>query len=66
MYKQSGKESAEKIKSLCEAYEGYEEWLYLFSVFPLQLSVGEDHVNGRSVGLESTLQFWVDFLCYYL
>ena len=56
----------DQIESLCEVYEGNEEWLPLFSAFLLKLFEGEDHVYSGSVGTEAALRLRVDLLCKYL
>ena len=56
----------DKIESLCEVYEGNEEWLPLLPTFLLKLFEEEDHVNSGSVGTEAALRLRVDLLCKYL
>lgn len=47
--------SAQQVESLCEIYEGNEEWLSLFPAFLVQLSKGEDHDSSGPVCPEPTL-----------
>ena len=53
-------------QSLCEVYEGNEEWLSLLPAFLLELSEWEDHVYSGSVGTEAALRLRVDLLCKHL
>ena len=45
----------DQIESLCEVYEGNEEWLPLLPTFLLKLFEGEDHIYSGSVGPETAL-----------
>ena len=56
----------DQIKSLCEVYEGNEEWMPLLPAFLLELFEGEDHVYSGSVSTEASLRLRVDLLCKYL
>ena len=53
----------DQVKGLCQVDKGDKEWLSLFSAFLLQLSEGEDHVDGGPACTVATLGFRVHSLC---